>query len=273
MSSPLDGSRALVTGAGDGIGAALAAGLAAAGAAVTAVDRRFAGGVPAGVTPVTLDVRDAAALRELVAGLPPLDLLISNAGIGYYATVEEADPAAVERLFAVNVMGALHAAQAVLPGMRQRRRGTLVFMSSIAGRLTRPEGGFYAASKFALEALAETLHWEVAPFGLRVLVIEPGSVATRFVERARDGGGRDPASPYAGILAAVDPALPRLFTRGQTPTLVVEAVLAALARATPFERVPVGADAAREIDAMESMPRAAYLDRLRRLFGFGAPPG
>lgn len=274
QTGPLRGHQALVTGAGDGIGAALARGLARAGAHVTAADLSFADPLPVpGVTHVALDVRDAAALRDLVASLPPIDLLISNAGVGYYATIEEADPAAVERLFAVNVLGAVHAAQAVLPGMRQRRRGTLVFLSSIAGRLTRPEGGFYAASKFALEALAETLHWEVAPFGLRVLVIEPGSIATRFVERARNGrAGRD-GSPYAAVLAAVDPALPRLFARGQSPALVVDAVLAALGRDTAFERVPVGADASREIAAMDSMPRAAYLDRLRRLFGFGGEPG
>jgi NAD(P)-dependent dehydrogenase (short-subunit alcohol dehydrogenase family) len=268
--SELAGAQALVTGGGDGIGAALVDALAASGARVIAADLRFAAAEDTrrAVERVTLDMRDRAGLAMLVARAGAIDLLINNAGIGYYATIEEADPAAVAELLAVNVQGTLNAAQAVLPGMRARGRGTIVFISSIAGRITRPEGGFYSASKWAIEALAETLHWEVARFGIRVKLIEPGSIATGFVDRARAGRPRNPASPYGPLLADSDAVLGRLFTRDQSPALVARAVCAALARDVAFERVPVGIDAERELAALDGGSRADYLERLRRLYGF-----
>src|SRR5260221_3439651 len=125
--SRLSGARVLVTGAGGGIGAALVDEIAGSGACVLALDLAFAaaGETRANVERAILDVRDAAGLRGFVARSGPIDVLINNAGVGYYATVEEADPTAVAELFAINVHGTLHATQAVLPGMRMRRSGTI----------------------------------------------------------------------------------------------------------------------------------------------------
>src|SRR6185295_15570580 len=123
------------------------------------------------------DVVEPASIRSavdevLAAG--PVDVLVNNAGIECRSSIEDADDRDVLRQFDTNVFGLLRVTRAVLPAMRARRRGTIVNVSSIAGLVSRPYGGLYSATKHAIEAISEALHFEVQPFGIRVVLIEPG---------------------------------------------------------------------------------------------------
>lgn len=132
----------------------------------------------------TADVTDRDAVRAAVsAGLARFgrcDVLVNNAGVGLSGVLYDLDPEALERVFRVNVVGALHAIQAVLPSMRAQRAGHIVNVSSILGKVSVPQTGGYAATKFALQALSDSLRVEEAPYGVRVSVICPGSTETDF---------------------------------------------------------------------------------------------
>ncbi|MDR3495056.1 MAG: SDR family NAD(P)-dependent oxidoreductase [Ancalomicrobiaceae bacterium] len=135
-----------------------------------------------------LDVTDKDAVEGAVKlaqdRFGSIDVLVNNAGYGYRAAVEEGDDREVAALFATNFFGTVSMIKAVLPGMRARRSGTILNVSSIAGRLAAPGSGYYSASKFAIEGLSDALRKEVAPLGIRVTVIEPGAFRTDFAGRS-----------------------------------------------------------------------------------------
>ena len=135
-----------------------------------------------------LDVTDGAAVTGAVRAAADrfggVDVLVNNAGYGYRAAVEEGGEEDVARLFATNFHGPVALIRAVLPGMRSRRAGTIVNVSSIGARITPPGSGFYAASKAALEGMSGSLRQEVAPLGIRVIVVEPGQFRTEFAGRS-----------------------------------------------------------------------------------------
>ncbi|MEW6267876.1 MAG: SDR family oxidoreductase [Thermodesulfobacteriota bacterium] len=166
---------------------------------------------------VALDVRDPASVGaafERVAAAGPLDVLVNNAGIELRSSIEDASDEDVHRQFDTNVYGALRAIRAALPGMRARKRGTIVNVSSIAGIVARPYGGLYAASKHALEAISEALHYELQPFGVRVVVVEPGQYGTRLADNALVGRSFGPQSPYWERSERFDVAIQRLRPGG-----------------------------------------------------------
>ncbi len=183
------GKTAVVTGASSGIGQAVARLLSRAGYQVVALARRgerlkaLAAECP-GVTPRTLDLTDERALEEFCAKLAarpkPLDLLVNNAGYAVRGLISDVPRAAVERMYAVNLFAQIPLIQAVLPGMKRAGQGMIINLSSLAGKIALPGNGFYASSKFALEAMSDALRLEVAPFGIKVVVIRPGPVRTEF---------------------------------------------------------------------------------------------
>jgi NAD(P)-dependent dehydrogenase (short-subunit alcohol dehydrogenase family) len=135
-----------------------------------------------------LDVTDgeqiAAVLREAQTRFGRIDVLVNNAGYGYRAAIEEGDDAEVDALFATNFFAPVALIKAVLPGMRARRDGTIVNVSSIGGRRSAPGSGYYSATKFALEGLSDALRKEVGPLGIKVIVVEPGAFRTEFSGRS-----------------------------------------------------------------------------------------
>lgn len=190
----------MITGASAGIGLALASAWAARGAqlVLNARDPAKLEAVRAGlslprrsVELVAGDVTDAAVQEALVerarTAFGRLDVLVNNAGRGYYARVEDVAPSELEKLFALNVMAPLALTQRALPALLAAR-GTVVMISSVAGVAAAPGMGAYAASKFALEALSTSLRAELAARGVRVLVVRPGPVATGFREHALSSG-------------------------------------------------------------------------------------
>jgi NAD(P)-dependent dehydrogenase (short-subunit alcohol dehydrogenase family) len=133
---------------------------------------------------VTQPGQVAAAVEAAVARFGGIDVLVNNAGIGYFAAIEEGEEAEVRKLFEVNVFGLTRMIQAVLPGMRQRRRGCIVNLSSLAGLRGMPALGQYNATKFAVEGLSQALQQEVEPLGIRVMVVEPSGFRTDWAGRS-----------------------------------------------------------------------------------------
>jgi NAD(P)-dependent dehydrogenase (short-subunit alcohol dehydrogenase family) len=244
-------SRILITGASKGIGRATARELVGRGHEVvaTARDVRTLDDLPVD-TRLTLDVTDQASVDRAVAAAGDLDALVSNAGETLRAPVESVPLAEVERLFQLNTLGALRVVQAVVPGLRARGGGRVLFVSSALGRLTIPLSGAYAASKWALEALAETLAVEVGHFGISVTLLQPGRVSSGASERAPTYlGDDDPYLPLAQQLAGA---------RGSFIFITVEDVAAAVADAleqdSPPLRIPVGAWAEAVLAARAATP-------------------
>jgi NAD(P)-dependent dehydrogenase (short-subunit alcohol dehydrogenase family) len=183
---------AVITGANSGFGRLTAQAFAADGWRVYATMRNSATKNAqaatelrnAGISVVDLDVTsdgsvDAAA-KTILAEAGSIDVLVNNAGTGHFGITEAFTPASVEAQFATNVVGPLRVNRAFLPSMREQRRGLVVFVSSVVGRVAIPFSGVYTASKWALEALAEVSSYELAPFGIDVAVVEPGAYPTEI---------------------------------------------------------------------------------------------
>jgi NAD(P)-dependent dehydrogenase (short-subunit alcohol dehydrogenase family) len=185
--------RWFITGSSAGFGRTLAEALLARGDSVvaTARDPRAVGDLvekyPDAVLALPLDVTDAGQVRAAVdaaVAAGPVDVLVNNAGHGLIGALEELSDEQIHEVLAVNLLGALAVTRAVLPHMRARRRGHIVQMSSVGGVIGNPGHAIYATTKFALEGASEALAGEVAPFGIRVTIVEPGPFRTEFLGRS-----------------------------------------------------------------------------------------
>jgi NAD(P)-dependent dehydrogenase (short-subunit alcohol dehydrogenase family) len=184
----------MITGCSSGLGKALALHLLERGdnvvvtarqpGALTELMEHYPNTVLVLALNVTNHEQIVTAVRRATEHFGAIDVLVNNAGYGYRAAVEEADPADLERLFATNFFGAVALIQEVLPGMRERRHGTVVNISSIGARMSPAGSGFYSASKAALEAMTASLRREVTPLGIRAIVVEPGAFRTDFAGRS-----------------------------------------------------------------------------------------
>jgi len=196
-----------------------------------------------------LDLLDADSITKAVAtaeNAGPIDVLVNNAGMELRSPIEIADEDEVRAQFETNVFGTLRVTRAVLPQMRARRSGTIVNLSSIGGIVSVPYGGYYAASKHALEAISEAMHYELHSFGVRVIVIEPGAFPTEFGGNAFPSRAFTEASPYFALRARFEAGRQKMMMPGgatQDPADVAHAIYDAVHDATPKLRYLVGADA------------------------------
>ncbi|WP_141583581.1 oxidoreductase [Actinomadura sp. WMMA1423] len=257
----------LITGANSGFGRAIAEAALAAGDTVVAAARRpetlddLVARHPGRVSAVELDVTDQARITDVVADAVlwhgRVDVLVNNAGRGVVGAVEETTDRELRELMDLHLFGPAALVRAVLPHMRRQGSGAVVQMSSMGGRFSFPGVGAYSATKFALEGLSEALAQEVAPFGIKVLVVEPGAFRTSFA-----GGGlhQTAAMPeYAGSVGPVRANLPG--SDGEQPGDPARAAVAILealeADDTPL-RLPLGNDAADAVDAALSGARKEF---------------
>ncbi|MEJ7843196.1 MAG: oxidoreductase [Rubrobacter sp.] len=242
-------SRAvLITGCSTGIGRATAERLAGNGWKVYATARdvgKIASLADHGCELLPLDVTDEASMRAAVEEVErregAVGVLVNNAGYSQSGAVEEVPMEKVRRQFETNVFGLVRVCQLALPGMRRQGWGRIVNISSMGGKFTFPGGGYYHATKHAVESISDALRFEVAGFGVKVAVIEPGIIQTSFADTATDS--MDPASdtadnPYAGFTAAVAKTTRDNYERG--PILKLgggpETVAVAIERAISAER-------------------------------------
>jgi NAD(P)-dependent dehydrogenase (short-subunit alcohol dehydrogenase family) len=200
-----------------------------------------------------LDVDSDESVASARAAAGPVDVLVNNAGFGVEGPVESVPLDEVRRMFETNFFGAARMIQAFVPGMRERGRGTVVNVTSLAGVAAPPLGGYYAATKFALEALSESLHLEAGHFGVRVLVIEPGVFETNFGVNVLDH--RDEPGPYQSLGQLWRDAQAKLGAGEQPPgpELVAAVIADALESDTRRLRWPVGNDAELVSAARQSM--------------------
>jgi NAD(P)-dependent dehydrogenase (short-subunit alcohol dehydrogenase family) len=259
--------RILVTGAGSGIGRATAAVLTSAGHEViaTARDAQALAGLNV-AQPLPLDVTDAGSVPSCIAACGPIDALVNNAAINAHGALETYPIDTARACLETNTLGALRMIQAVLPGMRERRSGVIVNVSSVEGRIATPFGGLYAASKFALEAISESLHYEVGHFGIRVVIVEPGYTAPGMKQRVRPDENDE---VYAGLReqwAGADQLL--VGTSGRPPPEgVSEAILRAIEDpATPL-RVPAGKDSELSLGLRRELDDAGFEAVMRQTLG------
>jgi NAD(P)-dependent dehydrogenase (short-subunit alcohol dehydrogenase family) len=272
----------LVTGVSSGLGRAFAAGALAAGHRVVGTVRRpddaesFAALAPGRSHALLLDVTDYAAAPRAVAAAEaaagPIDVLVNNAGYGHEGVLEESSIDDLQRQFAANVFGPVAMIQAVLPGMRARRRGHIVNVTSMGGFITMPGIAFYCGSKFALEGISESLGKELAGLGIHVTTLAPGQFRTDWAGRSMDRTPRSIAD-YDTVMDPIRAA--RQAKSGNQPgdpAKAAEALLALVASDNPPTRLFLGADALglveQKLDAMRS--ELTDWEALSRSTGFSA---
>ncbi len=244
----------LLTGASSGIGLATAlefarsgdrvyAGVRAPNAAIEL--RRAVQSESLPVIVLRLDVDNPESVRRCVAdvitGAGTIDVLVNNAGIGGGGPIEEASLDVAQRLFETNYFGCVRMIQAVLPGMRERRSGAIINVSSIMGRMVFAAHGHYCAAKHALEAMSEALAQEVQRYGIRVVVIEPGVVSTPiFAKNVRQV---EPSSPYLDHTRRLVTFFRNRLQHASTPSIVATTIREAVIARVPRFRYVIGSDA------------------------------
>jgi NAD(P)-dependent dehydrogenase (short-subunit alcohol dehydrogenase family) len=265
---------ALVTGASSGIGEATALQLAELGYTVYAAARRverMSDLADRGIRTRSVDVTDdpsmVALVEMIIADTGRIDVLVNNAGYGSYGALEDMPIEEARRQFEVNVFGLARLIQLVLPQMRAQRDGYLVNVSSMGGRIWEPLGSWYHASKFAVEGLSDSLRVEVAEFGIKVVIIEPGSIRSEWSAIAADQLETTSANtPYAKQAKVVGAVLRRV-DRSQMasgPEVVAEVIAKAVQSAKPRTRYVVGGGARGILLAERILPDRGF-DRFIQL--------
>jgi len=278
MTAPVPRSTAaLVTGCSSGIGRAAALALHEAGHPVFATARRpetLGDLADRGITTLALDVTDelsmVAAVEGVVGEHGAVGVLVNNAGYALQTPIEEGAMDDVRREFETNVFGLTRLVQLVLPGMRAQGWGRIVNIGSMGGRFTFAGGGFYHASKHAVEAISDALRLEVAPFGVRVSLVQPGPVQTAFGEAALETMDLPDGGPYeqfhTDLAARFAQAYgPKAAKSNVTPEAVAKAIVAA-AGDHPRPRYAVGVLAKTLITTRRLTPDVVWDGLMRRVW-------
>ncbi|MEC3953953.1 oxidoreductase [Nocardia sp. CDC153] len=268
---------ALVTGASSGIGEATARKLADLGYTVYGAARRvdrLQKLTDHGIRPLAMDVTDdasmTAGIARIISETGRIDVLVNNAGYGSYGAVENVPLDEARYQFEVNVFGAARLAQLVLPHMREQRSGTIVNVTSVGGKIYTPLGGWYHGTKFALEGLSDCLRLEAQPFGVNVVVIEPGGIATEWGGIAADhlrkvSGDTAYATQAQAVATTLSSANPR---RNSPPRVIADAIGKAVTARRPKTRYTVGFGARPLIFVKWLLPDRAFDAIIKRATGF-----
>ncbi|KRE97423.1 short-chain dehydrogenase [Nocardioides sp. Soil774] len=273
MTSPV----ALVTGASSGIGEATARALLAKGFTVYAVARRvekMTALADIGVTTYAMDVTDDASMvagvGRIVSEQGRIDVLVNNAGYGSYGAVEDVPIDEARRQFEVNVFGLARLVQLVAPHMRAQKSGRIINISSIGGKFYEPFGAWYHATKFAVEGFSDSLRMELRPFGIKVVLIEPGPIRTEWneiardslLERSGDGAYAEWARKAHGVMERFDEP-----SRASTPEEVADKIVKAATVSRPAARYPVGRGARMITTSRDLLPDRVFDEVVSRTYG------
>ena len=265
---------ALVTGASSGIGEAIARRLASDGLRVFGASRKGIDSAGTGVESVVLDVTDddsvRAAIDVVVGKAGRLDVVVNNAGATLVGALEETSTQEARWLIETNLLGVHRVTRVTLPHLRASR-GHAIMMGSVAGFLAKPAEGFYSATKHALEGYADVLRMEVAPFGVRVALVEPGFVRTNLASNAH--GVAAPLAAYEELRRALGQGLARDVEKGVDAAEVAACVSRIVASEAPKLRHLVGREATRLRVLKTLLPAGMFEWGLRRRFGLVKAPG
>lgn len=270
----MDNKVALVTGGSSGIGEVTALKLQKLGYLTYSAARRTQRMdhlIASGIRPLMMDVTDDASMQagvnRILTETGRIDVLVNNAGYGSYGALEDVPLSEARYQFEVNTFGAARLTQLVLPKMREQRSGTIVNVTSMGGKIYTPLGAWYHATKFALEALSDCLRIEVSPFGINVVVVEPGGIQTEWggiaAEKLRTVSGN---SAYAAQANAIVASLTSEATnrRLSPPSVIADTIAKAVTARRPKTRYVVGYGARPMLIMHEILPNR-WFDALMRL--------
>lgn len=218
---------------------------------------------------VQLDVTDENvknAVQTIYDESGRIDILVNNAGYGLTGAFEDLSIDEIKKQFETNVFGLIRTTQAVLPIMRKQRSGMIVNISSGAGRFGFPTGSAYASTKFAVEGLSESMSYEVEPFGIKVILIEPGVIKTNFFNSsvlARKS--QDPNSPYAPLMTGMNDNVNKMMKNASTPQYVAEIVLQAITSENPKLRYLAGKDVEQWLEAKRKMSDEEFVNMMKQM--------
>lgn len=262
-------ARVLITGCSTGIGRAAAVELTKRGFEVIATARRPDTLEDLDVAQkLALDVDSDASVAKVCDEAGPVDVLVNNAGVGIHGPIEKTSVDEVRKILETNVLGTVRMIQAFVPQMRSRGSGVIVNLSSIAGRVSSPLGGFYSASKYAVEAISESLHYEVGHFGVRVAIVEPGGFDTEFGSNRRVLAVDEP--PYDELDREWEQAQGRLQGAPGTrpgPEVVAQTIADAVEGKEEKLRWPVGDDANLILQVRNSLSDEDFEATMRETLG------
>ena len=272
-------SLVLITGASSGIGKSTALYLAERGYRVVATSRAKgrlseleaeAARRDLPIAGVELDINSEAGLSETLAAITeehgPVDALVNNAGYGLWGPVQTLSTDEIRAQFETNYFAAVRLIQWVLPGMVERRSGTIVNISSVLGRIGTPFNGAYASSKFALEGLSESLRHELRPLGVRVSLVEPGLFQTDFQENkvVAEGIESDDAAPYSDYLERYQSKHAGFSRHAKDPVRVAKVVHKIIRSRSPRFRYQVGAESHLGVLGARLVPERVFMSLVGR---------
>jgi NAD(P)-dependent dehydrogenase (short-subunit alcohol dehydrogenase family) len=216
-----------------------------------------------------MDIRDQASISRAVGALLAttgrLDVLVNNAGGVIIGPIEETSPAQAQELFGSNLFGPLGLIQAVLPTMRQQKRGRIIFISSVVGFVPAPYMGLYAASKHAIEALSESLDHEVRTFGIRCVLVEPGYMRTNMPQHSI--AGERLVDAYQSTREPMRSHLNQKVEKGDDPRIIAAIVVKAVQAARPRLRYQAGKGISLLAKMRSFLPAGMFDSALRKDFG------
>ncbi|HEX2231178.1 MAG TPA: SDR family oxidoreductase [Nitrososphaeraceae archaeon] len=209
---------------------------------------------------IQLDVNDDASIRNSIKTIERenerIDVLVNNAGYGLVGAFEDLSVEEIKSQFETNFFGVIRLTQQVLPIMRKQKSGTIVNVSSGAGRIGFPGMSAYVSSKFALEGLSESMSYELEPFGIKVIIIEPGVIRTNFKKNSvmsKKSLDNSSISPYSSIIQKIDSSISSIIEHATPPEEVAKAILHAITSNNPELRYLVGNDMIMMAETKKSM--------------------
>src|SRR5574342_847737 len=205
-----------------------------------------------------------AAINKIVKEKNRIDILVNNAGYGLFGCLEDLSMDDLKAQFETNFFGVVRTLQAVIPIMRKQKSGIIVNISSIAGRIGFPVSPAYISSKFALEGLSECLRYELSPFGINTIIIEPGVIKTNFFGSMRMPKNAKPDSPYSDITNKVVAGVKMMAEMGTSPKEVADVIIKSLKEKNPLPRYPVGNDAQMFLEAKKMKTDIEFENYLKK---------
>ena len=217
-----------------------------------------------------LDVTDENSVKKAIQTIHDeagrIDILVNNAGYGLTGAFEDLSLDEIKTQYETNVFGLIRTTQSVLPIMRKQRSGLIVNISSGAGRFGFPTGSAYVSTKFAVEGLTESMSYELEPFGIKVILIEPGVIKTNFFNSSvLAKKSQDPNSPYATLMKGMEDSVDKMMENASTPQYVAEVVLHAVTNENPKLRYLAGKDVERWIEAKKKMSDEEFVNMMKQM--------